>query len=62
MQLLLKSDKSNGTLHGDSCIFIIISLSVLLKMKNVSDKTSRESNNTHFIFKNVYPKSVPFMR
>jgi len=31
-------------------------------MKNASDKTSREGHNTHFIFKNFFPKNVPFMR
>jgi hypothetical protein len=30
--------------------FFIISRSVLLRMRNVSDETCRETRNTHFIF------------
>ena len=41
---------------------MIISRSVLLKMKNISDKSCRENQNAHFIFSNVFPKIVPFMR
>jgi hypothetical protein len=36
----------------DQCTFIIISRSVLLKMRNVSDKSCRENRNTHFMFNN----------
>jgi hypothetical protein len=36
-------------------IFLIISLSILLRMKNVSDKSCREKRNTHFLFNNVHP-------
>jgi len=31
-------------------------------MKCVSDKSCRENQNTHFMFSNVFPKIVPFMR
>ena len=34
--------------------FFITSLSVLLIMKNVSGITSRENQNTHFTFNNVF--------
>ena len=37
-QVSLKSDKNNGTLHEAQYIFLIISLSNLLKTRNVSDK------------------------
>ena len=33
-----KSNKNNGYLHGDLCTFMIISLSVVLRMKNVTEK------------------------
>jgi len=36
----------------DICTFMIISRSVLLKMRNVSDKSCRENQNTHFMFNN----------
>ena len=32
--------------------FFIVSRSVLLRMKNVSDKSCRENQNTHFMFNN----------
>jgi hypothetical protein len=31
-------------------------------MKNISDKSCRETQNTHFIFNNIFQKIVPFMR
>ena len=37
-QVSLKSDKNNGTLHEAQYILLIISRSILLKMRNVSDK------------------------
>ena len=46
-----------GTLHEtDRCtsIIIIISLSVLFRMKNVSDKNYIETQNTHFVFNNFF--------
>jgi hypothetical protein len=39
----------------------VISLSILLRMKNVSDTISRENQNTHFVFNNIFQKIVPFM-
>ena len=34
-----------------------ISLSVLLRMKNVSDKSRRGNENTHFVFNDFFPES-----
>jgi len=31
-------------------------------MRNFSDKSCRENQNTHFVFKNSLPEIVPFMR
>jgi hypothetical protein len=42
-----------GTLHEDQCTCVIISRSVLLRMRNVSDKSCRENRNTHFVFNNI---------
>ena len=50
------------TLHKDKYIFLIISRSVLLRMRNVSDKSCTENQNTHFMFGNCFSKIVPFMR
>ena len=51
-----------GTLREDQSTFLIISHSVLLRMGNVSDKSCRENQNTHFVLVTVFPpKIVPFM-
>jgi hypothetical protein len=52
----------SGTLHEDLCTFIIISRSVVLRVRNVSDGSCREIQNTHFMFNNLFPKIVPFLR
>jgi len=55
IQVSLKSDKNNsGTLHVDQYILFIISRSVLLRMRNVSDKSCRENQNPHFAFINFF--------
>ena len=41
-----------GTLHGDLCTFLIISRRILLRMRNVSDRSCRENQNTHFMYIN----------
>ena len=41
---------NTGTVHADRYTFLIILRSVLLRMRNVSDKESREHQNTHFVF------------
>ena len=46
-----------GTLHEYQCIFLIISRWILLRMRNVSDKSCRENQNTHFLFNNVFRES-----
>jgi len=44
------------------CTFMITSRSNLLRMRNVSDKSCRENQNTHFVFSNYFTKIVPFVR
>jgi len=46
-----------GTLHEDLYTFMIISHSILLRMRNVSDKRLRESQNTHFMFNNFFSEN-----
>jgi len=42
---------------------LIVSRSVLLRMRTVSDKNCRGNQNTHFIFSNFFlSKIVQFMR
>ena len=35
---------------------------IRLRVRNVSDKSCRENQNTSFIFSDVFPKNIPFMR
>jgi hypothetical protein len=59
----LKTDKKDGTSREDRYTFILISRSVLLRMRNISGKCYRENQNTHFMFNNPpSPKIVPFMK
>jgi len=43
-------------------IFFIIAQSVLLRMRNISDKSCRGNQNTHFVLKNFFSNIVPSMR
>jgi len=45
-----------GTSHEDQHTFLIISRSVFLRMGNVSDKSWRGNQNTHFMFSNFLSK------
>jgi len=54
----LTTDKNNTrTLHEDRYTFLIISRSVLLRMRNVSDKSCTENQNTHFVFSNFFSEN-----
>jgi len=49
-----------GTLQEHPFTFLIISRSFILRMKNVSDKSCGENQNTRFMFSNIFfPKNVP---
>ena len=50
-----------ATLQEDIFTFMAKSRSVLLRMRNVSDKVM-EKIKTHFMFNNCIPKIVQFMR
>jgi len=45
------------TLQEDVCTFMIISHSVRLGMRNVSDQSCRGSQNTQFMLKNFFSES-----
>jgi len=45
-----------GTLHEDQYTFLITSRSLLLRMKNVSEKICGENRNTHFMFNISFKK------
>jgi hypothetical protein len=58
----IKNDKNKWYLTRKLCIFIVISRWNLLTTGNVSEKSCRENHNTHFVFSNIFPKTVPFRR
>ena len=39
-----------GTLREENCTFLITYRSVPLRMRNISHKSCRENQNTHFMF------------
>jgi hypothetical protein len=45
-EFYLKSDKNSGYFTWRLCTFLIISRRILLRMRNVSDKSCRENQNT----------------
>jgi hypothetical protein len=47
-----------GTLHEHQYKFIIISRSVLLRMRNILHKSCTENQNTHFMFNNIFPLEI----
>jgi len=51
-----------GTLHEDQHTFMIISLSVLVRVRNISGIRCGENENKHFVFNNFLSKIVPFER
>jgi hypothetical protein len=47
-----------GTLPEYQYTFLIISHSVLLRMRDVADKRRRENQNTHFMFNNFFCQKI----
>jgi hypothetical protein len=54
--------RTTGTLREDLSTIVIISLSFLRRRRNISDKSCRDNQNTHFILHNFFPKILPFFR
>jgi len=48
-----------GTLHEHLCTLMVI-CGLILRMRNVSDKSFGENQSIHFI--NLFSKITPFMR
>ena len=49
-----------NTLHENVCTHTTVSR-IIIRIKNVSDESCTENQNTHFIFSNLFPRIVPFM-
>jgi hypothetical protein len=43
-----------GILHEDRYMFLIVSLSIVLRMKKKFGQISREKQNTHFMLNNFF--------
>jgi hypothetical protein len=54
IQVSLKYENSNGILHDNLSTFMMISGWIILKMRNISDKTCRGNQNTGFIFNDFF--------
>ena len=46
--------RKTGTLYEDSYTLLIVSCSYLLRMRNVSEKSGTENQNTHFMCNNFF--------
>jgi len=51
----------SSTSRNALCEFVIVSRSLLLRVRNISDKII-EKNKKHFMFNNVFPKIVSFFK
>jgi hypothetical protein len=54
IQVLLKSDKNNGHSEWRPRAIVIISCSVLFRMRSVWDKSCRGNQNTNFMFSDFF--------
>jgi hypothetical protein len=57
-----KNRTTKKVLYRKTINIFNISRSFLLRMRNVSDKSCRENQNTHFVFSNFFSNIVPCMR
>jgi hypothetical protein len=53
-QVSLHLTRITGTLHEAQYTFLVISLSVLFRMINISGQHCRENQNTYFMFSNFF--------
>jgi hypothetical protein len=51
-----------GNLLGDQYTLLITSRSIIIKMRNLSEKRCRENQNMHIMLNHFFSKTVPFMR
>jgi hypothetical protein len=51
-----------GTLHEDQNTFFVIPRSLLLRIRNVSDRSCRENQNTHFRVNNLFFENRSFYK
>ena len=56
-QVSLQSDNNNGHIHKDVFTFMTTSRWILLRMRNVSNKSCRKNQNTCFMFSGFFPEN-----
>jgi hypothetical protein len=49
IKVSLKSDKNNGTVHDDVRKFMLTSRRILLRIRNISDESCTENQNTFYV-------------
>jgi len=54
IQVSFKCDKNDAYFHEDLYTFVIVYRSVLLRMRDVSDKSCTGNRYTHFMFNNFF--------
>ena len=57
IQVWLKSDNNNGYFTWVPIYIFIVSTSILFRIRNVSDNSCRENQNTHYLFNSFFFKS-----
>ena len=50
--------RTRGPLHEDLSTFVTVSCWILLRMRNISDKTCRKNRSTRFVFNDLYKYNV----
>jgi len=45
-------------LHEDQCTFVVVSRRNLPGVRNISDKSSREDQDTHFMLSNFFSPEI----
>ena len=56
IQVSLKMTRLMGILHEDICPFMIIPRWIIFGMRNISGRSHRQNQNTHFIFNKFFRK------
>jgi len=51
-----------GTIHEDHDTLLLVSRLFLIRLRNVSDKSCKETQNTHFKYNNFYFENRAFKR
>jgi len=62
LKLLSNLTRITDALREDLCTFMIVLRRILLRMRDVSDTSCIENQNSHYMSNIFSPKIMPFMR